>query len=86
MAAGVGEPIETSRPTKLSTPLLYIALAVVGWVISGYVGYSTALAAMNSRIAVVETKADDVGHRIDELRTELSEMRTDIKTLIARGK
>ncbi len=81
MAEGL---VESHGRVRVSTTLVFVAITVAGWVISGYVGYTTAMSATNSRIAVVEAKADEFKEQLHDIRGEISEIRADVKTLLRR--
>lgn len=74
---GLQEPPVTRDGLRISTPVLYALLMLGGWAISGYVGYSTAIAAMNARVSVLESE-------FQQMRSDVSEIRTDVKTLLGR--
>jgi phage-related protein len=54
-----------------------IVIAVIGWGVSGLIGYATAQNAMNARVAVLESQFQD-------MRSQLSDIRADVKTLLRR--
>lgn len=69
----MSEPIEFNGRGQL----LYVVLVIGGWIISGFIGYTSAASAMNARVSVLETQ-------YQQLHVDLSDMRADIKELLAR--
>jgi len=62
---------------KVPAPLFYAVVAVVGWIVSGWVGYASASSAMNARVSVLEVE-------MSQLHMDIQDIRADLKTLIAR--
>lgn len=62
---------------KVNVQVVYAVLAVVGWIVSGWVGYESAQSAMNARVSVLESQ-------FQQLHTDIQDIRTDVKTLLGR--
>lgn len=68
---------ETNGRIKLPTWMVYLALTLLGWGVSAFGAYAAATASVNSRIAVLES-------RYEQIRSDISDIRNDVKELLRR--
>lgn len=66
----------TTENGKWNTGVV-VVIAVIGWGVSGIVGYATAQSAMNARVAVLESQ-------FIRMQADLTDIRADVKTLLRR--